>query len=128
MSIFIPEEVSLSSEGAESDEAKEAIQAISGSFDTFSQQTTSAFRGVDSLIEVKAVSIVAGSTATVRLSKGRPTAVLLGGYSNLDDPTEVLATVAGVLWSWDGKGNILVDSVGLTATENYTLTLVLIRT
>jgi hypothetical protein len=81
------------------------------------------FRG-----ELKTVTVVGGVPLKFKYNNtAKPIGMWVLDYSNLTDPTEVLTAAVQAQWTPDGKGNITIDNVtAITATETYTLTIMII--
>jgi hypothetical protein len=81
------------------------------------------FRG-----ELKTVEVVGGTPFTFKYSNlAKPVGLWIVDFSNLTTPAEVLTVAVQAHWSYDGKGNITLDTVtGLAVDDIYSLTIIAI--
>jgi hypothetical protein len=128
----VPESQQIIPEDFKKDD-QDAASKIAGSFNTYTEQLneildqnltfTDNIRG-----ELKILNYIAGETLKFKYGrKDKPVGLWLVNYRNLDTPTEILAVAVGMQWEQDGEGNITLLAVpGLTASETYQLTLLII--
>jgi uncharacterized protein RhaS with RHS repeats len=108
-----------------------AISRLAGSLNTWLLAVNTAFSRALTFSEnfagdTRTIRYTAGQPLTFKYNgSGRPTIMILGGYRNVTNESEVIAAAVGhPQWSWDGRGNITITTIpGLTATNQYDLTL-----
>ncbi len=80
--------------------------------------------------ETRTLTMTGGQPLTFRYSGGGiPRILLVGGFRNLDNSSEILSTAVSLpQWSYDGRGSITVQAIpGLTSGQKYAIIFTITR-
>ena len=120
----VPEEVQIISEDFPPDD-QEFVDQLAGPLNNYILQLNSILEGQASITAQFKTYTVSGSSLTISSLITQPFGVTLTGWRNLTTVNEVLTAVPGVQWIPDGKGNLILNFIGLNFPDKYSVNLMI---
>ena len=121
----VPEEVQIISEDFEP-ESRQMVDQLAGPINNYILQLNSILAGQASITaEFKTYTVSGGQSLNISSSITQPFGIMLVGWRNLSDPSEVLASAPFVQWAANGAGSVAVDFINLTADNDYSVNLII---